>query len=76
MTSRSAEISFNISMICTEVTESSAPGDGHALHLPAGHLVGLFVQLIAQPHALERLNGAGAALGLAHAGERERQLHI
>ena len=26
------------------------PGNGHPLHLAAGHLIGLFVQLISQPH--------------------------
>ena len=50
--------------------------DGDALHLAAGHLVRLFVELVAEAHALKRLDGALAALALAHARERERQLHV
>ena len=30
-------------------------GDGHALHLAAGELAGLFVHVLAEAHALERL---------------------
>ena len=52
------------------------PRDGDALHLAAGHLVRLFVELVAKANALERLFRALAALALAHAGERERQLHV
>ena len=36
--------------------------DGDALHLTAGHLVRLFVELVAEAHALERLFRALAAL--------------
>ena len=41
--------------------------DGDALHLAAGHLVRLFVELVAEAHTLKRLDGALAALALAHA---------
>ena len=51
-------------------------GDGDALHLAAGHLVGLFIHLIAETHALKRPDRALAALALAHTRERERQLHV
>ena len=37
-------------------------GNGNALHLAAGHLAGVLVQLIAQPHLLQRLGGAALAL--------------
>ena len=36
--------------------------DGNALHLAAGHLVRLFVELVAKAHALKRLFRALAAL--------------
>ena len=43
-------------------------GDGHALHLAAGELAGLFVHVLAEAHALERLHGALAPLGARHTG--------
>ena len=52
------------------------PGDGHPLHLAAGHLTGLFVALMSQSHLLQRSLGPAAALRLGHAGDGERQLHI
>ena len=52
------------------------PRDGDALHLAARHLVRLFVELIAEANALKRPDRALAALALAHARERERQLHV
>ena len=52
------------------------PRDSDTLHLAAGHLVRLFVELVAEANALKRLDGALAALRLAHARERERQLHV
>ena len=52
------------------------PGNGHPLHLSAGHFAGLFSQLRAQPHLLQRLLGPAPALRLGYAGEGQRQLHI
>ena len=51
-------------------------GNGHPLHLPAGHLVGLFMQLIAQPHLLQNIPGTAAALLAGNPGQRQGQLHI
>ena len=51
-------------------------GDRHALHLTAGHLVGLFVQLVTKADLLQRVNGAGTALLAGHARKGERQLHV
>ena len=52
------------------------PRNRHALHLSAGHLVGLFVQLVAQTDLFQRLHGALSPLGLAHARKRQRKLHV
>ena len=52
------------------------PGDGHPLHLAAAHLAGLLFQLIAQAHLFQRRDGPLPPLRLAHAGQRQRQLHI
>ena len=52
------------------------PGDGHPLHLAAGHLAGLLFQLVPQPHPLQGLFGPAAALCLGHPGEGEGQLHV
>ena len=52
------------------------PRDGHALHLPARHLVGLFADLIAQPHLLQGGDGAGAALLAGNARKRQRQFDV
>ena len=51
-------------------------GDGHALHLTAGHLVGLFVKLIAQTHLFQGFYGAAATLCLLDTGKGQRQLYI
>ena len=53
------------------------PGDGHPLHLSAGHLVALVPQAVAQPHCLQCTDGLLAPLrggvgGIVHQG----QLHI
>ena len=50
--------------------------DRHALHLPAGELIGLFVQLVAQAYFFKRLGCAASALALAHAGNRQRQFDV
>ena len=50
--------------------------DGDALHLAAGHLRGALIQLIAEADGLERLDRPAAALGLLHAGERERHFDV
>ena len=51
-------------------------GDGHPLHLAAGHLGGVLVQLVAQTHFLQRLGGPAAALGTRYAGDGQCQLHV
>ena len=50
--------------------------DGHALHLPARKLVGLFVQFSAQTYALQCLRGALSALLRRYARKREREFHV
>ena len=52
------------------------PGDGHPLHLAAGHLVGLFVHLVAQPDLFQRFLRPAAALRPGHPCQRQRQLHV
>ena len=51
-------------------------GNGYALHLPAGHLAGVLVQLVAQPHLLQRSGGTAAALGLGYARDGQCQFHV
>ena len=51
-------------------------GDGHTLHLAAGHFAGVLVQLIAQSHLLQRLGGAALALCARDAGNGQGQLHV
>ena len=51
-------------------------GDGHALHLAAGHLGGVLVELVAEADLLERLGGPAAPLGPRNAGDGQGQLHI
>ena len=48
----------------------------NALHLSAGHLVWLLVQLVAQPDFFQRLHGALFPLGLAYARERQCKFHV
>jgi hypothetical protein len=50
--------------------------DGHALHLAAAHHARLLVDLVAQPHALERRHRAGTAVLLGAARDLERELHV
>ena len=51
-------------------------GDGHALHLSARKLARALVNVLAQADFLQRLARTLAALGMPHARERERQLHV
>ena len=51
-------------------------GDGHPLHLAAGHLIGLFVDLIGESHLLKGGNGSAAALISGNTGKGQRQLHV
>ena len=51
-------------------------GDRDALHLAAAHLPGLFLQLVPEADALERLPRALFALGSADAAERQGELHV
>ena len=37
--------------------------NGHALHLSAGHLIGLMLQTVAQAYGFERFDGPAAAFG-------------
>ena len=41
-------------------------GDGYALHLSSGHLVGLMLQPVAQTYRLQRFDGTSATFGSAH----------
>ena len=50
--------------------------DGHALLLPAGKLVGIVVQLIAQAYQFQHLPGALRALCAAYARVHQGQLHV
>ena len=38
-------------------------GDGYALHLSAGHLIGLVFQTVAQSYGFQRFDGAFPAFG-------------
>ena len=51
-------------------------GDGHALHLTAGHFAGVLVQLVAQADLFQRFGGAAFALGTGDAGDGQSQLHV
>ena len=51
-------------------------GDGHALHLSARKLARALVNVLAQADFLQRLARTLAALGMPHARERKRQLHV
>ena len=51
-------------------------GDGDALHLAAGHLVRLLLKLIPEPDFAQGFLRPAAALGMRHARDRQRQLHI
>ena len=50
--------------------------DGDALHLAAGHLVGLFVGLVFKPDLVERIEGHLPALIAGYAADRERQFDV
>ena len=52
------------------------PGDGHPLHLTAGHLIGLFVQLIAQAHILQSFLRPLPPFAPGDAGDGKCQFHI
>ena len=53
------------------------PGDGHALHLSARHLVALVQQAVAQPHGLQCRDGTLAPLGrLVLRVVHQRQLDV
>ena len=52
------------------------PRDGDALHLPAGHLPGLFLHLIGESDARECLGGTGTPLRARNAGERQGEFHV
>ena len=51
-------------------------GYGDALHLTAGKLARLLVDMLCKPHAAERLDGALATLGAGYAGKREGKLDV
>ena len=51
-------------------------GNGDALHLAAGHLARLFVELISEPDLLQRLDGASAPFGRSDAREGQRKLDV
>ena len=56
------------------VDQSSRYGD--SLHLPAGHLVGLLVELVAQSDFFKSLFRPLPALPLVHSGKREGKLYV
>ena len=51
-------------------------GNGHALHLTTGKLARLLVDVVAQAHAAQRLNGTLATLAARNARQRQRQLNV
>ena len=51
-------------------------GDGHALHLAAGHLGGALVHLVTQAHLPQGFGGPAAALLARNAGNGQRQLYV
>ena len=51
-------------------------GDGDALHLAAGKLARLLVDVVGKPHLPQGFDGARAALGARHARKRERELDV
>ena len=52
------------------------PGDGDALHLTAGELVRLLVDLIAETDFLERLLCPGLPLGRRDIGDGQSEFHV
>ena len=52
------------------------PAIATLLHLAAGHLGGVLVQLVAQTHFLQCFGGPAAALGTRYAGDGQCQLHV
>ena len=51
-------------------------GYGNTLHLAAGHLVGLFVELVAQTYLFKRILGSSPALRAGNTGEGQGKLNI
>ena len=51
-------------------------GDGDALHLSAGHLVGFLFELGAQPHALERVDGELPLFLVGDTGYGQREFDV
>ncbi len=52
------------------------PGNGHPLHLTAGHLVGHLLHLVSQPHLFQGRFCPLPPLGLGDAGQRQCQFHV
>ena len=52
------------------------PGNGHPLHLAAGHLTGPLEQLAAQAHLFQRVDGPVPPLGPADPRQGQGQLHV
>ncbi len=50
--------------------------NGDALHLPAGHLVGLFIYLLSKADLFKRVYRACPAFSRGDAGKRQRKLNI
>ena len=51
-------------------------GDGYTLHLSAGKLVGLFVEMILQTHLFQHLQSTLVFFCLGYAAERHTQFHV
>lgn len=52
------------------------PGNGHPLHLPAGHLAGALMELVSQPHLLQGLFCPLPPFPPGDAADGQRQFHV
>ena len=65
-------------LVCQDnirIVDDSA-GNGNTLHLPARHLAGLLIQLIAKSHFFKCFLCAPFPIRLRHTRKAERQFHI
>lgn len=52
------------------------PGNGHPLHLPAGHLAGALMELVSRPHLLQGLFCPLPPFPPGDAADGQRQFHV
>ena len=67
---RSTGVQVTRSFVCQDnggIVHQGA-GDGYALHLTAGHLIGLMFQSVAQPHGLQGFDGTSPPFGSRDGG--------